>query len=79
MGSVAKRSADRARSAYGIRIVDVRLKRIGLPSQVRESVFNRMRAERTRIASQYRAEGEEKALEIRAEADKQKTMILAKA
>ena len=68
-----------ARSAYGIEIVDVRLKRIGLPSQVRESVFNRMRTERQRIAGQYRAEGEEKALQIRAEADKERTVILAKA
>jgi membrane protease subunit HflC len=76
---VATRSAERARSAYGIEIVDVRLKRIGLPSQVRESVFNRMRAERTRIASQYRAEGEEQATEIRAKANKEKTVILAEA
>jgi membrane protease subunit HflC len=70
---------ERAKSAYGIEIVDVRLKRIGLPTQVRESVFNRMRTERQRIAGQYRAEGEEKALEIRAEADKERTGILAKA
>ncbi|NQT13112.1 MAG: protease modulator HflC [Planctomycetes bacterium] len=68
-----------AQTAYGIEIVDVRLKRIALPSQVRENVFDRMRAERARIAGQYRAEGEEKALEIRAEADKQYTVALAEA
>ncbi len=79
VGTVAAKCARRARSAYGIEIVDVRLKRISYPSQVRESVFKRMRAERARIAGQYRAEGEEKALEIRAEADKTKTTILAEA
>jgi len=50
-----------------------------LPSQVRESVFQRMRAERTRMARRYRAEGEEEALKIRAAADKERTVILAKA
>ncbi|MHC4177567.1 MAG: protease modulator HflC [Planctomycetota bacterium] len=76
---VAGRCAKRAQSDYGIEIVDVRLKRIGLPQQVRDSVFRRMRSERDRIARQYRAEGDEKAEEIRAEADKQRTIILAKA
>jgi membrane protease subunit HflC len=79
VGQVAAACRKTAESAYGIAIVDVRLKRIGLPSQVRESVFNRMRAERQRIAGQYRAEGEEQALQIRAEADKERTVILAKA
>lgn len=79
VGKVTEACQGRARSAYGIAIVDVRLKRIGLPEQVRESVFNRMRAERQRIAGQYRAEGEEKALEIRAEADKEYQVTLAQA
>ncbi len=79
MGEVAEGCAQRARAAYGIQIVDVRLKRISLPKQVRDSVFQRMRSERARIARQYRAEGKEKAEEIRAEADKQRTIILAKA
>ncbi len=79
LGDVTEACRENARPAYGIEIVDVRLKRIGLPSQVRESVFNRMRAERQRIAGQLRAEGEEKALQIRAEADKERTVILAKA
>jgi len=79
LGGVTQACRQTAKAAYGIEIVDVRLKRIGLPSQVRESVFNRMRAERARIAGQYRAEGEEQALEIRAEADKERTVILAKA
>lgn len=79
VGDVAGRCARRAESDYGIEIVDVRLKRISLPTQVRDSVFQRMRSERARIARQYRAEGDEKGLEIRAEADKQRTVILAKA
>ncbi len=79
VGDVTRKCQQTARLAYGMEIVDVRLKRISLPSQVRQSVFNRMRAERARIAGQYRAEGEEKALEIRAEADKERTVTLAKA
>jgi membrane protease subunit HflC len=79
VGRVTETCREQARSAYGIEIVDVRLKRIALPAQVRESVFNRMRTERQRIAGQYRAEGEEKALEIRAEADKEYQVTLAQA
>jgi membrane protease subunit HflC len=62
---------------YGIRVVDVRIKRLNLPQQNKESVFARMRAERERIAKQYRAEGEEQALRIRADADRQKEEILS--
>jgi membrane protease subunit HflC len=79
LGGVTEVCRNDAERAYGIEIVDVRLKRIALPSQVRENVFDRMRAERSRIAGQYRAEGEEKALEIRAEADKGYTVVLAEA
>ena len=64
---------------YGIRVVDVRLKRLNLPEQNKQSVYARMRAERERIARQYRAEGEEQALRIRAQADREKEEILAKA
>lgn len=63
---------------YGIRVIDVRLKRLNLPEQNKQSVYARMRAERERIARQYRAEGEEQALRIRAEADRRKEEILAK-
>jgi membrane protease subunit HflC len=64
---------------FGIEIIDIRIKRADLPREVQESVFQRMRAERDRVAKQYRSEGEEKAATIRAETDKQKTIILAKA
>lgn len=64
---------------FGIEVLDIRIKRADLPREVQESVFQRMRAERDRVAKQYRSEGEEKAATIRAETDKQKTIILAKA
>jgi membrane protease subunit HflC len=64
---------------YGIRVVDVRIKRINLPEQNKQSVYARMRAERERIARQYRAEGEEQALAIRAAADRQREEILSSA
>ena len=72
--------ADRAAlSQYGIRVIDVRIKRLNLPEQNKQSVFARMRAERERIALQYRAEGEEQALTIRAKADREKEQILSAA
>ena len=72
--------ADRAALAkYGIRVVDVRIKRLNLPEQNKQSVFARMRAERERIALQYRAEGEQQALTIRAGADRQKEEIISAA
>ncbi len=69
---------DRAALAqYGIAVADVRIKRLNLPEQNKQSVYARMRAERERIARQYRAEGEEQALSIRADADRQKEEILS--
>jgi membrane protease subunit HflC len=62
---------------YGISVIDVRVKRLNLPEQNKQSVYARMRAERERIARQYRAEGEEQALSIRADADRQKAEILS--
>ena len=62
---------------YGINVVDVRIMRLNLPEQNKQSVYARMRAERERIARQYRAEGEEQALGIRADADRQKEEILS--
>ena len=64
---------------FGIEIVDVRIKRADLPSEVQESVFARMRAERDRVAKQYRSEGQEEAAKIRADTDKERTILLAKA
>lgn len=67
----------KALAQYGLQVVDVRIKRINLPDQNKQSVYARMRAERERIARQYRAEGEEQALRIRADADRQKEEILS--
>jgi membrane protease subunit HflC len=64
---------------FGIEIVDVRIKRADLPTEVQESVFARMRAERDRVAKQYRSEGQEEAAKIRADTDKERTILLAKA
>jgi len=79
MRQVTEQGRARALEQYGIEIVDVRMKRLNLPAQNRESVFARMRAERERIAKQYRAEGEAEALKIRAEADKEKARIISEA
>ncbi len=77
MRQVTEQCRERASEQYGIEILDVRVKRLNLPTQNRESVFARMRAERERIARQYRAEGEAEALKIRAEADKEKSRLLS--
>lgn len=79
MESLSRHTDRRALEQYGIEVVDVRIKRLNLPEQNKQSVFARMRAERERIARQYRAEGEEQALKIRAEADRQKEEILSAA
>jgi membrane protease subunit HflC len=63
----------------GVQLVDVRVKRIDLPDDVSDSVFNRMRQEFARQAAQLRAEGEEQAIRIRAEADRQRTELLSAA
>ena len=64
---------------FGIQIVDVRIKQIELPQDVRSSVFERMRAERERIAAEHRAQGQEAAKGIRARADRERTVLLAEA
>lgn len=64
---------------FGIVVVDIRIRRADLPPEVQESVFQRMRAERDRVAKMYRSEGEEEAAKIRADTDKEKTILLAEA
>jgi membrane protease subunit HflC len=61
----------------GVTLVDVRVKRIDLPEEVSESVYNRMRQNFARQASQLRAEGDEQAQRIRAEAERERTELLA--
>jgi len=64
---------------YGIEIVDVRIKRSDLPRENEQAVFDRMKAERERMAKQFRSEGDEEAVKIRAETDKDREIILADA
>ncbi|NQV16586.1 protease modulator HflC [bacterium] len=64
---------------YGIEIVDVRIKRADLPRENEQAVYDRMRAERQRMAKQFRSEGDEQAVKIRAETDKDREIILADA
>lgn len=71
--------AQQTADEFGIKVVDVRVKRIDLPDAVSESVFNRMRQERARFAAQLRAEGAEASERIQAEADRDRTVILAEA
>ncbi len=71
--------AKKEAAALGLEIVDVRLKRIDLPEQVSQSVYQRMSAERKKVAKQFRSEGEERAREIRAEADREREVIIAEA
>lgn len=78
MEAVTKDTRETAK-AFGIEVIDVRIKRLDLPREVQASVFARMRAERERIAKRYRAEGEERAREIRAGADREREVILATA
>jgi len=68
-----------AASENGIEILGVRIKKINVPEENKESVYARMIEERSRIAKKYRAEGEEKSMVIKAEADKEKATILAEA
>jgi len=68
-----------AKEELGIEVIDLRVKKIDLPPEVSESVYNRMRTERERLAKELRAQGNEVAERIRATADKDKTIILADA
>lgn len=64
---------------FGIEIFDVRIKRADLPIQNEKAVYARMKAERERIAKQYRSEGQEEAQKIKARTEKEKAIILANA
>jgi len=63
----------------GIEIVDVRVKQINLPTEVSNSIFQRMRAERAAVAREHRSEGQEQAEVIRADMDAKVTVMLADA
>ena len=64
---------------YGIRVIDVRIKRTDLPKENQMAIYGRMQAERERQAKQYRSEGREEAAKITTSADRQRAVILADA
>ncbi len=78
MDIVTKKSNEKA-GEYGIEVVDVRIKRADLPPEIANSIFDRMRTERERIAKEYRSEGTEEATKIRAQTDKEKVILIADA
>ena len=76
---VVTQASNEATMDYGISVVDVRIRRVDLPTENEESIYARMDAERKRQANKFRSEGEEEAQKIRAATDKDKTIILADA
>ena len=78
MDSVTEKTSQQM-NEFGIKIVDVRIKRTDLPAENQRALFDRMRAERERQATQYRSEGAEESTKIRSEADKERALILAEA
>ncbi len=76
---ILNQSTEEAASEFGIDIVDVRIKRIDLPSDVSSSVYQRMQAERQRVARDFRSRGAEEAKRIRAKAEREREITLAEA
>jgi modulator of FtsH protease HflC len=70
---------DKEADAYGIQVVDVRIRRADLPEQNSVPVYKRMQTQREQEAAEYRAQGAQKAQEIRANADREATVIVAEA
>ena len=70
---------DREAQAYGISVIDVRIRRADLPVQNSQTVYQRMQTERQREAAEYRAQGSQKAQEIKSKSDRDVTVLLAEA
>ena len=70
---------DREAAAYGIDVVDIRIRRADLPEQNSQAVYQRMQTERQREAAEFRAQGAQRAQEIRARADREVTVLVAEA
>jgi len=79
MAELTRELNDIISEELGIEVVDVRVKRIDLPPEVSQSVYDRMRSEREREARELRSQGKELAEGIRADADRQRTVVLANA
>jgi len=78
MSAIGSKVAEEARQ-IGVEIIDVRLKRVDYVEQINASVYDRMKAERTRVANELRSTGAAESEKIRADADRQRTVILAEA
>ncbi|MCM1512544.1 MAG: protease modulator HflC [Oxalobacter formigenes] len=76
MAAIKKKMSDEARQ-IGIQIVDIRIKRLDYVEQVNNSVYERMKSERTRVANELRSTGAAESEKIQADADRQRTVILA--
>ena len=74
-----RRIAGQAGPEYGLDVVDVQIRRLNYPIEVRESVYEQIRSERRRVAAATRAEGESQARQIRSAADLERSKILAEA
>ena len=74
-----REKADSDARKIGVQIVDVRVKRVELPTEVSDAVYRRMEAERKRVANELRSEGSAEAEKIRADADRQREIIIAEA
>jgi membrane protease subunit HflC len=70
---------DHEAAAYGIEVVDVRIRRADLPEQNSQAVYQRMQTERQREAAEFRAQGAQRAQEIRSRADREVTVLVADA
>ncbi len=78
MAAIQKKVTDEAKQ-IGVGIIDVRLKRVDYVEQINNSVYERMKAERTRVANELRSTGAAESEKIRADADRQRIVILAEA
>lgn len=76
---VLRKNADADARRFGVQVTDVRIKRVDLPTEVSESVYRRMEAERKRVANELRSTGAAEAEKIRADADRQREVIVAEA
>jgi membrane protease subunit HflC len=77
--ALVREQLDSEAQAFGISIVDVRIRRADLPEQNSQAVYQRMQTERQREAQEYRSQGTQRAQEIRARADRDVTVLLADA
>jgi membrane protease subunit HflC len=74
-----QKSVDQEAQAYGIQVVDVRIRRADLPEQNSQAVYRRMQTERQREAAEFRAQGNQRGQEIRSRADREVTVLVAEA